>query len=145
MTSKWDNCAHNDLICFFQHTNLPTFEQWLWDRLWVLSTWFGDICGIRTIFSMFFNYHVRFISNSVHCGCLHQDQLNIAGLRSCSKQKCTGNWAPAPPPYKRTMTNCALWFLPCESPGCRRYFMFLDTLCSKKSYDMPHIGCGFHA
>ena len=23
--------------------------------------------------------------------------------------------------------------------------MFLDTLCSKKWYDMPHIGCGIHA
>ena len=23
--------------------------------------------------------------------------------------------------------------------------MFLDTLCSKKWYDMPHIGCGIHS
>ena len=23
--------------------------------------------------------------------------------------------------------------------------LFLDTLCSKKWYDMPHIGCGIHS
>ena len=33
MPSKWENCAHNDLIWFFQHNNLPTFEQWLWTFL----------------------------------------------------------------------------------------------------------------
>ena len=47
--SKWENVAHNGLICFFQHNYIPTFEQWLylWDRVCVLSTWFGDICGSR--------------------------------------------------------------------------------------------------
>ena len=35
----------------------------------------------------------------------------------------------------------------CESAGCRPLFaiMFLDTLYSKKWYDMPHIGCGIHS
>ena len=45
--SQWENFAHNGLICFFQHNYIPTFEQWLWDRVCVLSTWFGDICGSR--------------------------------------------------------------------------------------------------
>ena len=45
--SKWENFAHNGLICFFQHYYTPTFEQWLRDRVCVLSTWFGDICGSR--------------------------------------------------------------------------------------------------
>ena len=47
MPSNWENVAHNGLICFFQHNYIPTFEQWLWDRVCVLSTWFGDICCSR--------------------------------------------------------------------------------------------------
>ena len=48
---------------------------------------------------MFFKYHVTFILIlfvAAGCGCLRQDQCNIACLRSCSKQKCTGNWPPPP-------------------------------------------------
>ena len=88
--SKWENFAHNGLICFFQHNYIPTFEQWLWDRVCVLSTWFGDICGSRKDFCMFYKRSGPLISNSIRCGCLRTDQCNIACLRSCI-QKCTGN------------------------------------------------------
>ena len=88
--SKWENFAHNGLICFFQHNYIPTFEQWLWDRVCVLSTWFGDICGSRKDFCMFYKRSGPLISNYIRCGCLRTDQCNIACLRSCI-QKCTGN------------------------------------------------------
>ena len=70
--SKWENFAHNGLICFFQHNYIPTFEQWLWDRVCVLSTWFGDICGSRKDFCMFYKksrtlyfkfYSLRLLTN----------------------------------------------------------------------------------
>ena len=135
--SKWEDFAHNGLICFFQHNYIPTFEQWLWDRVCVLSTWFGDICGSRKDFCMFYKRSRSLISNYIRCGCLRTDQ-------SCSKQKCTGNW---PPPPCEAATNCAVWSPPCESAGAAAIFskLFLDTLCSKKWYDMPHIGCGIHS
>ena len=88
--SKWENFADNGLICFFQHNYIPTFEQWLWDRVCVLSTWFGDICGSRKGFCMFYKRSGPLISNSIRYGCLRTDQCNIACLRSCV-QKCTGN------------------------------------------------------
>ena len=72
--SKWENLAHNGLICFFQHNYIPTFEQWLWDRVCVLSTWFGDICGSRRDFCMFYKRSGPHISNSIRCGCLRTDQ-----------------------------------------------------------------------
>ena len=128
------NCAHNNLICSFQHNNLPTFEQRLWDRIWVLSTWFMMIfVALGRTFCIFFKYTMTFISNSVRCGCLRQDQCNIACLRSCSKQKCTGNW-PLPP---------------CKLQGDNELRLVISAcflkLCSKKLYDMPHIGCVIHA
>ena len=37
--------------------------------------------------------HNHFISNTIRCDCLRQDQCNnIACLQICSKHKCTGNW-----------------------------------------------------
>ena len=64
---------------------------------------------------MFFNYRMRFISNSGTATLQGSDELCIviSAMRVCR----------LPPLFD----------------------MFLDTLCSKKSYDMPHIGCGIHA
>ena len=58
MPSKWKKIAHNGLICFFQHNCTPTFEQWLWGRVCVLSTlstWFGDILYVlqKPTFTLF--------------------------------------------------------------------------------------------
>ena len=73
MPSKWKKIAHNCLICFFQHNYLPTFEQWSLDRVCVLSTWFGDICGSRRDLYVLQTDHGHFmqtnldgISNVVH-------------------------------------------------------------------------------
>ena len=56
---------------------------------------------------------------------------------------CAGNW---PSPLCEAATNCAVWSPPCESADAAAIsIMFLDTLCSKKWYDMPHIGCGIHS
>ena len=140
MPSKWENCAHNGLICFFQHNYIPTFEQWLWDRVCVLSTWFGDICCSRKDFCMFYK---RSRSNYIRCGCLRTDQCNIA----CPKAAVNRNALAIdrrPPARRRRTVPCDLRraSLPVP-PLCP--ILFLDTLCSKKWYDMPHIGCGIHS
>ena len=62
--------------------------------------------AVEGTFVCFTKGHDHFISNSIRCGCLGNDQCNIA---------------------------------------CLQTEMFLDTLCSKKWYDMPHIGCGIHS
>ena len=46
--------------------------------------------AVEGTFVHFTKGHDHFISNSIRCGCLRQDQCNIACLRSCI-QKCTGN------------------------------------------------------
>ena len=46
-------------------------------------------------FVRFTKGHDHFISNSIRCGFLRQDQCNVACLENCSKQKCTGDW-PSP-------------------------------------------------
>ena len=101
--SKWENLAHNGLIWFFQHNYIPTSEQWLWDRVCVLSTWFGDICGSRRDFCMFYKRSGPLISNSIRCGCLRTDQSNIA----CSKAAVNGS-NRRPPARRRRTVPCDL-------------------------------------
>ena len=78
MPSKWENVAHNGLICFFQHNYIPNFEQWLCDRVCVISTWFGDICCSRRDFCTFYKRSWSLFSNSIRCNFLRQDQCNVA-------------------------------------------------------------------
>ena len=47
-----------------------------------------------------------------------------------------------PPARRRRTVPCDL--RRAESAGAAA-IMFLDTLCSKKWYDMPHIGCGINS
>ena len=104
---KWENFAHNGLIWFFQHNYIPTFEQWLWDRVCVLSTWFGDICGSRKDFCMFYKRSRSLISNSIRCGCLRTDQCNIA----CHKAAVNRNALAIgrrPPARRRRTVPCDL-------------------------------------
>ena len=133
MPSKWENFAHNGLICFFQHNYIPTFEQRLWDRVCVLSAWFGDICGSRRDFCMFYKRsQILFVAAAY-------EMTNV--IPRAYKQKCTRNW---PPPPCEAVTNCAVWSPPYESAGAAAIsIMILDTLCSKKWYDMPHVGVVF--
>ena len=126
--SKWENFAHNGLICFFQHNYIPTFEQWLWDRVCVLSTWFGDICGSRRDFCMFYKRSGPLISNSIRCGCLRTDQCNIA----CPKAAVNRNeLAIDRRPPCEAATNCAVWSLPCESAGAATVCFLI--LCDQRS------------
>ena len=134
--SKWENFAHNGLIWFFQHNYIPTFEQWLWDRVCVLSTWFGDICGSRKDFCMFYKRSRSLISNSIRCGCLRTDQCNIA----CPKAAVNRNALAIdrrPPARRDELCRVISAVRVCR---CRRKFsiLFLDTLCSKK-------WCGIHS
>ena len=99
--------------------------------------------AVEGTFVHFTKGHDHFISNSIRCGCLRQDQCNIACLRSCV-QKCTGNIGRrhsarrqriAPFDLRRASLPVAVAIS----------IMFLDTLYSKEWYDMPHIGCGIHS
>ena len=105
--SKWEHFAHNGNFCFFQHNYIPTFEQWLWDRMCVLSTWFGDICGSRRDFCMFYKRSGPLISNSIRCGCLRTNQCNIA----CPKAAVNRNALAIdrrPPARRRRIVPCDL-------------------------------------
>ena len=141
ITSKWENFAHNGLICFFQHNYIPTFEQWLWDRVCVLSTWFGDICGSRKDFCMFYKKH--FISNSIRCGCLRTDQCNIACSKAAINRNALAIDRRSPLRGGDELCRVISAVRVCRLPSLLA-ILLLDTLCSKKWYDMPHIGCGIH-
>ena len=99
--------------------------------------------AVERTFVRFSHYSVIVISNTIRCGCLRQDQCNIACLRSCSKQKCTGNWPLLPCEAQRIVPyDLRRASLPVAAAIA---IMFLGTLCSKKWYDMPHIGRGIHS
>ena len=73
----------------------------------VLSTWFGDICGSRKDFCMFYKRSRSLISNSIRCGCLRTDQCNIA----CSKAAVNINALAIgrrPPARRRRTVPCDL-------------------------------------
>ena len=99
--------------------------------------------AVEGTFVHFTKGHDHFISNSIRCGCLRQDQCNIACLRSCI-QKCTGNIDCR---HSVRRQRIAPFDQCCASLPAASLFsiMFLDTLYSKKWYDMPHIGCGIHS
>ena len=104
--------------------------------------------AVERTFVCFTKSHEHFISNSIRCGCLRTDQCNIA----CSKAAVHRNALaidrrppplsppPPPPPPCEAATN-----LPCDLRRASLLVPPLDTLCSKKWYDMPHIGCGIHS
>ena len=99
--------------------------------------------AVEGTFVYFTKGHDHFISNSIRCGCLRQDQCNIACLRSCI-QKCTGNIGRR---HSARRQRIAPFDLRCASlpAAVAISIMFLDTLYSKKWYNMPHIGCGIHS
>ena len=98
--------------------------------------------AVEGTFVHFTKSHDHFISNSIRCCCLRQDRCNIACLRSCI-QKCTGNIGCR---HSARRQRIAPFHLRRASlPAAVAISMFLDTLYSKKWYDMPHIGCGIHS
>ena len=96
--------------------------------------------AVERTFVCFTKGHDHFISNSIRCGCLRTDQCNIA----CSKAAVNRNALAIdrrPPSRRRRTVPCDL--RRASLPGA--VILFLDTLCSKKWYDMPHIGGGIHS
>ena len=98
--------------------------------------------AVERTFVCFTKGHDHFISNSIRCGCLRTDQCNIA----CSNAAVNRNALAIDhrPPARRRRT------VPCDLRASLPVpplfsILFLDTLCSKKWYDMPHIGCGIHS
>ena len=93
--------------------------------------------AVEGTFVSFTKGHDHFISNYIRCGCLRKDQCNIACLRSCILAVATlrgGN----------ELRLLIYAVRVCRLPSLFS-IMFLDTLYSKKWYDMPHIGCGIHS
>ena len=99
--------------------------------------------AVERTFVCFIKGHDHFISNSIRCGCLRTDQCNIA----CPKAAVNRNALAIdrrPPPKRRRTVPCDL--RRASLPVLPLFvILFLDTLCSKKWYDMPHIGCGIHS
>ena len=98
--------------------------------------------AVEGTFVRFTKVHDHFISNCIRCGCLRQYQCNVACLESCIKQKCTGNW---PSPLCARRQRIAPFDLRRASlpVSAAISIMFLDSLCSKRWYDVPHIGVVF--
>ena len=90
--------------------------------------------AVEGTFVRFTKGHDHFILNSIRCVFLRQDQCNVVCLESCIVQKCTGERIA---PFDLCGVSLPV------SAGIS--IMFLDTLCSKKWYDIPHIGCGIHS
>ena len=94
--------------------------------------------AVEGTFVRFTKDHDHFISNYIRCGCLRKDQCNIA----CLQTEMHSQLAVVTARRRRTV--------PCDLrraslPVPPLFAMCLDTLCSKKWYDMPHIGCGIHS
>ena len=93
--------------------------------------------AVEGTFVRFTKGHDHFILNSICCGFLRQNQCNVACLEICIKKKY---WRLAVAPLR---CGNELRLLICAVRVCRFpplfAIMFLDTLCSKKWYDMPHI------
>ena len=99
--------------------------------------------AVERTFVCFTKGHDHFISNSIRCGCLRTGQCNIA----CSKAAVNINALAIdrrPPARRRRTVPCDLRRASLPVPPLFT-ILFLDTLCSKKWYDMPHIGCGIHS
>ena len=106
----------------------------------VLSTWFGDICGSRkdlyvlqkftiTLFQILFVAAAYAKTNAISrtCKAAYRNALAILAVASL-------------------LGGIELLLLIYAVRVCRLpsplAILLLDTLCSKKWYDMPHIGCG---
>ena len=100
--------------------------------------------AVERTFVCFTKSHEHFISNSIRCGCLRTDQCNIA----CSKAAINRN-ALAILAVATLLGGIELLLLIYAVRVCRLpsllALLLLDTLCSKKWYDMPHTGCGIHS
>ena len=90
--------------------------------------------AVEGTFVCFTKGHDHFISNSIRCSFLRQDQCNVACLESCMR------WQLAVITLRGGNELRLLIYAMrvCRFPPLFS-IMFLDTLCSKKWYNMPHI------
>ena len=108
----------------------------------VLSTWFGDICGSRkdlyvlqkftiTLFQILFVAAAYAKTNAISraCEAAYRNALAILAIATL----LGGN----------ELLLLIYAVRVCRLPSLLA-ILLLDTLCSKKWYDMPHIGCGIH-
>ena len=93
--------------------------------------------AVEGTFVCFTKGHNNFISNSIRCGCLRNDQCNIACLHTEMHSQLAAALLRGGDELCRVISDSA--------GAAAISIMFLDTLCSKKWYDMPHIGCGIHS
>ena len=96
--------------------------------------------AIEGTFVRFTKCHDHFILNSIRCVFLRQDQCNVPGKLHSTEM----HWRLAPTGKELRLLIYAVRV--CRFPPLFA-IMFLDTSkkCSKKWYDMPHIGCSIHS
>ena len=96
--------------------------------------------AVEGTFVCFTKGHDHFISNSIRCGFLRQDQCNVACLENCM------HWQLAVVTLRGGNELRLLIYAVqvCRFPPLFS-IMFLDPLCSKKWYDMLYIECGIHS
>ena len=97
--------------------------------------------AVERTFVCFTKSHEHFISNYIRCGCLRTDQCNIACSKAAINRNALAIDRRPPPARRRRTVPCDLRRASLPVPP----LLFLDTLCSKKWYDMPHIGCVIHS
>ena len=101
------------------------------------------ICvAVEGTFVHFTKGHDHFVSNSIRCGCLRRPMQ----YRVPAKLHAEMHWQYWPLPLRGGDELRLLIYAVrvCRLPSLFS-IMFLDTLYSKKWYDMPHIGCGIHS
>ena len=109
----------------------------------VLSTWFGDICGSRkdlyvlqkvtiTLFQIIFVAAAYEQTKAISRAC---EAAYINALTILAVATLLGG-------IELLLLMYAVRV--CRLPSLLA-ILLLDTLCSKKWYDMPHTGCGIHS
>ena len=100
--------------------------------------------AVEGTFVHFTKGHDHFISNSIRCGCIRQDQCNIAACEVAYRNELAIILAVATLPSGNELRRLIFAVRVCRLPSLFS-IMFSDTLCVKKWYDMPRIGCGIHS
>ena len=107
------------------------------------STWFGDICGSRK--DLYVLQKVTITLFQILFVAAAYEQTNaISRARKAAVNRNALAIDRRPPARRRRTVPCDLRRASLPVPPLFS-IMFLDTLCSKKWYDMPHIRCGIHS
>ena len=108
----------------------------------VLSTWFGDICCSRRDFcNLYVLQKVTITLFQILLVAAAYEQTNVIS-RAVNRNALAIDRRPSA--RRRRTVPCDLGRASLPVPPLFS-IMFLDTLYSKKWYDMPHIGCDIHS